>query len=181
MLSHGDELGRTQLGNNNVYGQDNELSWVDWGRADERLCEFTARLTKLRAAHPIFRRRRFFHGDPVEGSPVADIAWLRRDGRGMTKDDWDADRADAIGVFLNGRGIPERDLLGEPIVDDSFLLLANPLPEAVTFTLPGPAFARSWQVVLDTAEPDRRRRPVRPAGRVPVPALSMLVLRSATK
>jgi len=176
MLSHGDEIGRTQSGNNNVYGQDSELSWVDWGNADERLFEFTARLTRLRAAHPIFRRRRFFHGDPVEGSPVADIAWLRRDGRRMTKDDWNTERADAIGVFLNGRGIPERDLLGEPIVDDSFLLLANPLPEPVTFTLPGPAFARSWQLVLDTAEPERRRRSVRPAGRVPVAALSLLVL-----
>ena len=183
MLSHGDEIGRTQRGNNNVYGQDSELSWVDWGLTDprERLAAFTAGLTRLRAAHPIFRRRRFFRGDQMNGSPVEDIAWLRRDGRRMTKDDWDVDRADAIGVFLNGRGIPERDPLGEPIVDDSFLLLCNPLPEPVTFTMPGPAYARSWHVVLDTADTGgtaRRRRAVRPAGRVPVPAHSMLVLQA---
>jgi glycogen operon protein len=97
----------------------------------------------------------------------------------MSKEDWDVDRAEAIGVFLNGRGIPERDALGEAIIDDSFLLLCNPLPESVTFALPGPTYAHAWHVVLDTAEPERRRRPVRPAGRVPVPARSMVVLQEA--
>ncbi len=184
MLSHGDEIGRTQHGNNNVYGQDGELSWVDWAVADDHLAEFTAQLTRLRAAHPIFRRRRFFRGEPVVGSsggpPLEDIAWLRHDGRPMTKDDWDSSAPGAIAVFLNGRGIPERDALGEPIVDNSFLLLFNPSPEAVQFVLPGSRYARAWHIVVDTAEAVRRRRAVRPTARLQVLSRSLLVLQEAS-
>ena len=127
MIVHGDELGRTQQGNNNVYCQDNELSWIDWdeARVYDSLTHFTAELTHLRAQHPLFRRRRFFDGQPVGDSGVADIAWLRRDGNPMTERDWRT--GSTITVFLNGRGIPEPDALGEPIVDDSFLLLFNAL------------------------------------------------------
>jgi glycogen operon protein len=106
------------------------------------------------------------------------MAWLRHDGRPMTKDDWDA--PGAIAVFLNGRGIPERDALGEPIVDNSFLLLFNPSPETVQFVLPGSRYARAWHIVVDTAEPVRRRRAVRPTGRLQVPSRSLLVLREAS-
>jgi len=98
MIAHGDELGRTQQGNNKVYCQDNELSWVDWASAVEdednsSLLEFTTRLTALRKAHPIFRRQRFFQGRPIKGSSIDDIAWLRPDGEQMTDEDWDTGHA----------------------------------------------------------------------------------------
>ncbi|GAA0234100.1 glycogen debranching protein GlgX [Cryptosporangium japonicum] len=155
MIAHGDELGRTQQGNNNVYCQDNELSWVDWesARDHEVLTRFAAALIRLRADHPLFRRRRFFRGEPVGDSGVEDIAWLRPDGRPMEPSDWTADGAQAIVVFLNGQGIPESDALGEAIVDDSFLLVFNPAGEAVECTLPEAEYGRAWEVVVDTADP----------------------------
>ena len=114
MIAHGDELGRTQRGNNNVYCQDNELSWIDWdaARDNDVLTVFTASLTALRAAHPIFRRQRFFQGRPIQGSNKEDIAWLHPDGRDMADEDWHADNPSLM-VYLNGDGIPDRDLLGE--------------------------------------------------------------------
>ena len=116
MISHGDELGRTQGGNNNVYCQDNEISWVDWGdaRNQDVLTNFTSSLTRLRAEHPIFRRRRFFTGEPAGDSKVPGIAWLRRDGGPMTAGDWSARSGMTMTVFLNGHGIPERDAPGGP-------------------------------------------------------------------
>jgi isoamylase len=184
MISHGDELGRTQLGNNNVYAQDSELSWIDWDAARDYdvLTGFTRGLTRLRAEHPLFRRRRFFTGRPVPGSGVEDIAWFRRDGRPMTGADWSAPEPGTLAVFLNGHGIPERDQLGETIVDDSFLLLLNPLQQAVTFTLPGEAYGSAWEAVVDTADPllatAVRRRGTKAGSRVQAAEQSMLVLRS---
>ncbi|GAA0807884.1 glycogen debranching protein GlgX [Spirilliplanes yamanashiensis] len=181
MIAHGDELGRTQQGNNNVYCQDNELSWVDWtdARHHDVLTRFTADLTRLRAEHPIFRRRRFFDGHEVEGTKVTDIAWLRRDGQPMGGADWDG--ANTVTVFLNGQGIPERDALGEPIVDDSFLLLFNPLAEGATFTLPGAEYGQMWEAVADTADPllatPARRTGVKAGGTVELIGHSLLVLR----
>ncbi|MEU4235961.1 glycogen debranching protein GlgX [Actinoplanes sp. NPDC026619] len=155
MIVHGDELGRTQQGNNNVYCQDNELSWIDWQESREHsiLTTFTQRLTKLRADHPIFRRRRFFTGEPAGDSGLPEIAWLRPDGEPMADHDWDADAARTMVVFLNGAGIPEPDALGEQIVDDSFLLLFNASAEQVKFTLPESAYGQSWETVVDTADP----------------------------
>ena len=123
MISHGDELGRTQGGNNNAYCQDSPLAWIDRedARPHEVLTESTAALARLRAAHPVFRRRRFFQGRPIHGSDVADIAWLRPDAAPMTDYDWHTPHS--LAAFLNGRGIPDRDEVGEPVVDDSFLLL----------------------------------------------------------
>jgi isoamylase len=181
MISHGDELGRTQQGNNNVYCQDNELSWVDWtdARNQDVLTRFTRDLTRLRAEHPIFRRRRFFSGEPAGDSKVPGIAWLRRDGEPMTEEDWAAVSGMTMTVFLNGNGIPERDALGEPIVDDSFLLLFNPLGDHVPFTLPGRDFGRTWEIVVNTADPllAARRRTARAGGHVDVPAKTLVVLR----
>jgi isoamylase len=182
MISHGDELGRTQGGNNNVYAQDNEISWVDWDEArnNELLTEFTARLAALRGAHPVFRRQRFFQGRPIRGSSVDDIAWLRRDGQQMSEGDWNGGHAQSLAIFLNGRGIPDRDEVGERAVDDSFLLLINAHHQKVTFALPDAAYGAAWQVVVDTADPllaHTRRRPSGPGDRQRLLDRSMRVLR----
>jgi glycogen operon protein len=181
MIAHGDELGRTQRGNNNVYCQDSDLSWIDWmdARNQDVLTKFTSQLTALRAAHPIFRRRRFFTGDIVGDAKVPDIAWLRRDGEAMTDEDWNTTSGMTMTVFLNGRGIPERDALGEPHLDDSFLLLFNPLGDQVAFTLPGRDFGRTWEVVVNTADPllATRRRTAKAGGQIGVTAHSLVVLR----
>jgi glycogen operon protein len=182
MIAHGDELGRTQQGNNNGYCQDNELSWIDWdaARDNDVLTVFTASLTALRAAHPVFRRKRFFQGRPIRGSSVDDIAWLRPDGQHMTDDDWTSGHARSVAVYLNGEGIPDRDDLGERVVDDSFLLLINAHHEPVTFLLPDASYVRTWEVAVDTADPllanTRRRRPA-PGGRQRIPGRALQVLR----
>ncbi|WP_285550114.1 glycogen debranching protein GlgX [Actinoplanes regularis] len=184
MILHGDELGRTQSGNNNVYCQDNELSWVDWHNAREEdvLTHFVRMLTKLRADHPIFRRRRFFTGAYSDENKLPDIAWLRRDGAVMTEADWNTRLGMTMTVFLNGHGIPERDTLGEEIVDDSFLLLFNPLDEDVTFTLPAREYGRTWEIVAHTADPllARRRKTARASSRVDVVRHALVVLRCRT-
>jgi len=181
MIAHGDELGRTQHGNNNVYGQDSELSWIDWAdaRHHDVQTQFTASLTRLRAEHPIFRRRRFFTGDPVGDHKVPDIAWLRVDGTPMTDGDWNAQSATTMTVFLNGEGIPERDALGEPIEDDSFLVLFNPLGDEIGFTLPDRNYGKTWEAVVDTADPllANRRRTTKAGGQLQVGAHTMVVLR----
>jgi glycogen operon protein len=184
MIAHGDELGRGQDGNNNVYCQDNEISWMDWNEAREHevLTEFTARLVALRAAHPVFRRRRFFQGRPIRGSSIDDIAWLRPDAGQMSDEDWAVGYAKSVAIFLNGQGIPERDELGQRIVDDSFLLLCNAHHQVVQFTLPDRQYAAHWEIVVDTADPllvrsRRRERNAVPGARLRVQARSMMVLR----
>lgn len=158
MLSHGDEFGRTQAGNNNAYCQDGELSWVHWPGADEEearsLLEFTRSMVWLRRDHPVFRRRRFFHGRPVEGThdDLSDIAWFTPGGREMTSRDWHAAHARALSVFLNGRAISEPGPRGERILDDSFLLMFNAGADDLEFTVPVD-HGRQWQVVVDTAVP----------------------------
>ena len=181
MIAHGDELARTQQGNNNVYCQDNELSWIDWNDARDHdvLTEFTARVAALRAAHPVFRRKRFFQGRPIHGSSVNDIAWLRPDGKHMTDDDWTSGHARTVAIYLNGQGIPDRDELGERIVDDSFLLLINAHHQPATFTLPDQSYGRTWAVVIDTADPllaNTRRRQPAPGRRQRVQARALQVL-----
>ncbi|MEV4888448.1 glycogen debranching protein GlgX [Nonomuraea sp. NPDC055795] len=152
MISHGDELGRTQQGNNNGYCQDNELTWVDWSDVRENwlLLEFTQRLAALRRRHPVFRRRRFFYGRPVRG--LADIAWLTPAGEEMTNGDWEAGFAKSLAVFLNGEAITEPDRRGRTIRDDSFLLLFNAHHETIRFTVPKD-YGDMWQTEIDTAMP----------------------------
>src|ERR1700744_1802031 len=154
MICHGDELGRTQKGNNNGYCQDNELTWIDWAAADSELLEFTRLVTALRANHPVFRRRRFFSGKPVgrrgqDGLP--DISWFAPDGSEMTDEDWGAGFAKSVTVFLNGHGIPARDPRGQRVLDVSFLLCFNAHYEPIEFTLPPKEFGASWRTVVDTA------------------------------
>jgi isoamylase len=155
MIAHGDELGRGQGGNNNVYCQDNKIAWVDWNLTDDQreLLEFTQRLVALRMEHPVFRRRRFFAGSAGHGgeSPLGDIAWFSPGGAHMADEDWATGYARSVGVFLNGWAIQEPDPRGERIVDDSFLLLFNASHEPVDYTLPAPEYGQTWTVVLDTA------------------------------
>ncbi len=151
MLLGGDELGRTQGGNNNGYAQDNEISWFDWEDVDEDLLEVTRWLVQLRREHPVFRRRRWFQGRPIRGEDVRDIAWLGTDGARMTDEDWERG-ATTLQVFLNGDAIPTPAYQGERIVDDSFLLVFNASGQDVTVTMPPVTFAAAWTLRLDTAE-----------------------------
>ncbi|HEX3782482.1 MAG TPA: glycogen debranching protein GlgX [Pseudonocardiaceae bacterium] len=153
MLLHGDELGRTQQGNNNGYCQDNELTWMDWSApgADLDLLTFTSAVIALRRHHPAFRRRRFFAGRPIrKGAELRDIAWFTPAGDEMSEQDWEAPLDRCITVFLNGNGISELDRRGERVVDDSFLLCFNAHDEDIELTLPDESYGPRWQVVLDT-------------------------------
>ncbi|MFI9392799.1 glycogen debranching protein GlgX [Streptomyces bauhiniae] len=158
MLGHGDELGRTQGGNNNAYCQDNEVSWIDWDLSEEQraLVDFTRRLIGLRAAHPVLRRRRFFRGETAtkRKQPLPDLIWLRPDAREMTDQDWRRGDAHSVGVFLNGDAIAERDAYGGRVVDDSFLLLLNGFWEPVDFRLPAASYGERWTTLIDTADPE---------------------------
>ncbi|MEX1908402.1 glycogen debranching protein GlgX [Janibacter melonis] len=155
MIAHGDELGRTQDGNNNVYCQDNETSWMDWELElpDQELLEFTRAVVSLRREHPVFRRRRFFAGRADHGgeSAIGDIEWFRPDAQHMGDEEWGDSASGAIMVFLNGQAIPEPDERGNPLVDDDFVMLFNSSPDPVTFTLPGEAYGQCWVCVIDTA------------------------------
>ncbi|WES65217.1 glycogen debranching protein GlgX [Microbacter sp. GSS18] len=179
MLLHGDELGRTQQGNNNGYAQDNELTWIDWDSADQPLIEFTAALARLRREHPTFRRRRFFNGRPVrreEGEPVPDIVWLRPDGTIMQPEDWDSGFGRAIGVFLNGDGIRERDRRGDEIEDEHFVVLFNAGEEDVSFHVPEVEFSPRWDVLVDTAGELAGVGPIEQGGTVKLHAKALVVL-----
>lgn len=164
MILHGDELGRTQNGNNNTYAQDSELTWIDWQHADKPLIEFTAALIRLRQEHPTFRRSRFFNGRPVRrglSEPLPDIVWFKADGSEMEPEDWDSGLDRSVGIFLNGQGIRERDQRGRPVSDDSFLLYFNADDVEVEFSLPADEYALAWSIVVDTAgeEADSVARP----------------------
>ncbi|MDP9496344.1 MAG: glycogen debranching protein GlgX [Actinomycetota bacterium] len=181
MLLHGDEVGRTQRGNNNVYAQDNELSWVDWERAREFdvLSDFTARLSKLRADHPVFRRRRHFRGRGTRADTLGDIGWFTPGGDWMSDEDWDSGRFKSVAVLLNGDGIREPDARGEPVKDDSFFLLFNGHHEDLEFTIPDVGAGERWQVTVDTAAPlldEAEPRSVKTGESLPVDARSVLVL-----
>jgi glycogen operon protein len=156
MLLGGDELGRTQEGNNNAYCQDNRVSWYDWARSNTDLWEFTRNLIALRRAHPVFSRRRFFQGRPVRGrgrDGLKDIAWFKPDGEEMGDADWDTGYARSLGVFFNGQAIPDVDRHGQPVRDDSFYLLFNAWDRPLDFVLPAEMASRAWDVALDTGGP----------------------------
>jgi glycogen operon protein len=181
MLLHGDELGRTQCGNNNAWCQDNELSWVDWSRSDEELLAFTRRVIALRREHPVFRRSEFLTGREVRGSGLPDVWWFRPDGRRMTQRDWQRQDARALGVFLNGAEIPSLDPRGREIWDDSFLVLFNAHFEPIEFLLPTRRFGVRWSHELSTAEPGLEPGARQYAARQPVAveSRSLLVVRRA--
>jgi isoamylase len=155
MIAHGDEIGRTQQGNNNGYCQDNEITWVDWELDESRrsLLELTRRLIALRRAQPALRRRRFFAGDPSHGgeSELSDIAWFEPSGTLMAEESWNSPATGALMVFLNGSAITEPDRFGERVVGDDVLLLFNAHHEPVEFTLPDGDLEGRWRVEIDTA------------------------------
>jgi len=150
MLLGGDEMGRTQRGNNNAYCQDNEISWFDWDSMDRGLVEFTRRVIRLRSEHPVFHRRGWFKGRPLRGKGVSDIAWLRPDGEGMSDEDWQQGFVKSLMVFLNGDALHELDPDGRRVRDAAFLLLFNAHHEPLDFTLPPASFGDAWDVVIDT-------------------------------
>ena len=181
MLLGGDEIGRTQEGNNNAYCQDNEISWYDWEQADQDLLEFTRQIIDFRSRHPIFHRRGWFQGRPIHGSGVHDVAWFKPDGEEMSEGDWETGFAKSLGVFLNGEGITAPGPRGERITDDTFYLLFNAHYEAVNFRLPDNKWGQSWSSVLGTANGMvEEEEAFQPGQEAPVQAHSMLVMRRVT-
>ncbi|AKH37167.1 MULTISPECIES: glycogen debranching protein GlgX [Nitrosomonas] len=151
MLLGGDEISRTQQGNNNAYCQDNEISWYDWENADKDLLVFCQKLIEYRKNHPVFHRRHWFQGQPIHGSEVKDIAWFTLEGAQMSENDWGLGYAKSLGIFLNGITIPNPYPRGEPVKDDNFYVIFNAHHEALTFTLPGMEWGALWIKELDTS------------------------------
>jgi isoamylase len=177
MVLHGDELGRTQHGNNNAYCQDNELTWVHWDAVDSEMLAFTERVAKLRHDHQIFRRRRFFDGRPTRrGDRLPDIAWYTPDGQEMTEDDWESGFGRSIAVYLNGEGIPDRDARGQRVTDDSFFLCFSAHDEAIDFRTPGEDYCAQWRMVIDTMTSDEPGTLVGPNERISVGPRALVVL-----
>jgi glycogen operon protein len=182
MLLGGDELGRTQDGNNNAYCQDNEISWVDWSAVDADLLSFVRGLVAFRQSHPVFRRRRF-----LTGIQASELGWFTPAGTPMTQADWDDGSALALGVYLDGSDAPDTGPDGQPLLDDDFLVLVNAWWEPIDFTVGDCRQGQAWVVEIDSYNPadagsadagsaDARRQ----AGdRVTVGPRSVLVLRGA--
>jgi glycogen operon protein len=154
MICGGDEIGRTQQGNNNAYCQDNEISWLHWDRTPDtqQLYRFTRELIRIRKAHPVLRRRQFFQGHGIRGVEVTDIAWLDPTGQEMTDETWNMHHVRSLGVLLVGEAIDEYDERGRPIADDTLLLLLNAADQTVPFTLPKHGEGMLWRALLDTAD-----------------------------
>jgi glycogen operon protein len=181
MLSAGDEIGRSQQGNNNAYCQDNEISWVDWtlDQSQRNLLEFTRLLCRLFHQHPVLRRRKFFQGRQIRGSEIKDLTWLRPDGLEMNDEDWRNWHARCLGLRLAGDAIDELDARGNRIVDHTLLLLFNAHFESIPFMLPVHKDAEAWEVVVDTREATGRpQSPVLQGGeRYELMARSLALLR----
>ncbi len=182
MLCGGDEIGRTQQGNNNAFCQDNALSWFDWEHVDAELLAFVARLVRLRLDHPVFRRRRFFHGRAIRGGQLTDIAWFRPDGAEMAESDWTVGYARALGMLLDGDAIPDPGPRGERIRDDTYYVLLNAADVEVTFVLPGQRWARSWVEELRTTAPggpEPGNQPLEAGAELVVASFELALLRRA--
>jgi glycogen operon protein len=160
MMSGGDEIGRTQRGNNNAYCQDNELTWYDWDltKGQRELLQVTQRLIAFRKNHPVLRRRTFFQGRRIRGSEIKDIAWFSASGHEMTDEEWTAGQVRSMGMRLSGDAIEEADEFGRPIVGETLLILLNAHFEALPFVLPAHRASTRWIVVFDTARDGERPR-----------------------
>ena len=180
MICGGDEIGRTQRGNNNAYCQDNEISWYDWNLTAEQrdLLDFCRHLIRMSRKHPVFRRRNFFQGRQIRGAEVKDLTWFEPTGEEMTDAAWSSDAIRSLMVRLDGESIDETDAEGNRIVDDTFLLLMNADRDSVAFTLPAHPLELPWVRVLDTSEFDWRRTAILRGNRYRVRGRSMAVFRS---
>jgi glycogen operon protein len=179
MIYGGDEIGRTQQGNNNAYCQDNEISWFDWNLDDKKkqLHAFARKLIAFRKEHPTFRRRKFYQGRAVHNTAEKDIAWFRTDGQEMTEAEWNAGWVRSFAVMINGNTLEEVDEIGRRLTDDTFLVLVNAHHEAVTYTLPASPMARGWQRVLNTFDVDDPFREADVNETLEVAARSLVLLR----
>ena len=151
MLVAGDELSRTQSGNNNAYCQDNEISWINWENADTDLQQFTMKLIRLCKDHPVFSRHRWFQGQLIKGTGVEDIAWFLPEGKEMTEENWNHDFAKSLAIYMNGRGLKMIDAMGEKVVDNNFYIIFNAYHEPLDYCLPSEKYAERWVKVIDTA------------------------------
>ena len=179
MLTSGDEHGRTQHGNNNAYCQDNEISWIDWDLDDERreLLELTKQLIAFRKEHPVFRRDRFLTGEQAMGSGLPDAWWFRPDGRRMTRRDWEQPECRVLGFFVNGQEIRQRTPTGDPVEDDSFVLLFNASGDEASFQMPARRFGRVWELELATRHHADAPRALRARELFPLVPRSLALLR----
>jgi glycogen operon protein len=177
MIVHGDEIGRTQQGNNNAFCQDNEISWVDWEHQDGGLLQFSQALIQLRKDHPVFRQLKWFKGIPVYNG-VSDVGWFSPAGEEMSEQNWAEGNARSLGVFLNGQGIRSPGIHGERVEDESFFLLFNAHYEPVEFTLPESHWGRRWRRALDTAQetPQGGEEIFKPGSKLAVEGRSVIVL-----
>ena len=153
MLVAGDEMGRTQQGNNNAYCQDNEISWLDWEHQDTELQEFTRQLIHLRREHAAFSRKSWFKGEPVKGDGIEDIAWFLPDGSQMNEEHWQQDFAKSVAVFLNGQGLHAVNSEGNKVIDDNFYIIFNAHHEPLDYKLPEKKYSTDWHVLIDTSKP----------------------------
>jgi glycogen operon protein len=180
MILAGDEIGRTQRGNNNAYCQDNEISWLDWD-LDERkksLLEFTRRLIKMRQEQPVLKRRRFFRGQHIWDSDLKDLAWFRPDGSEMTEEDWTHPFVRSLGLLLGGDAIATTDPHGNKVVGDTLLILMNAHHEPGEFVLPAIEWGKDWEILVDTADGHGKTGVFAPAGgKLTVVDRAMMVLR----
>ena len=181
MLLAGDEMGRSQLGNNNTYCHDNELSWIDWQLPDENkaLLRYTQKLIDLVHDHPVFRRRHWFYGREIHGSGISDIGWFNVEGAEM-QDEWNAGFVKTLTVFLNGEEIATPNHRGEQVIDDSFLLMFNAHYELLEFALPEGLSDRRWRLLIDTKSEGfvKRAKTFREDDKITVAARSLVVLQS---
>jgi isoamylase len=179
MISHGDELGRTQLGNNNAYAQDNELSWIDWTLTPGKrtLLDFTAKLVRFRLSQPTLRRRKYFQGRSIRGGGVKDVAWLAPDGGEMDDNAWNAGFVPSLGMLLSGSAIEEVNERGEPVTGDTLLVMLNGHTDQVPFTLPALDADQQWQRVFDTFDPHGLDKAFDGGGRYPLQGRSVVCLR----
>jgi glycogen operon protein len=181
MLYAGDEMGRTQRGNNNAYNQDNEISWLDWQRSADQddLLRFTEYVIALRRSQPVLKRRRFYQGEAVRGGSTKDITWFAPDGGEMSDDAWRQEELRSLGVRLDGTQIDETDAQGNPIVGDTLVLLFSADQDRVDFTLPAPGPDQYWERLLDTSDPRWSKRAAHDEPRYPLQPKSVVAFRLA--
>lgn len=179
MLLSGDEIGRTQKGNNNAYCQDNEISWTNWETADHELLEFTQQLIHIRKNHPAFCRRHWFQGQSIKGKGTEDIAWFLPDGNEMSDEHWDHTYAKSLAVYLNGKGLHWAGPKGEKLVDDSFYVIFNAHSEQMKYTFPAATYGNKWKKVLHTHASEveeGREEEYEPGQTIDVPAHCIILL-----